>query len=121
MLFHSRPAKLHFLPETTPGQAHPLAVVVHKAAGAVQVCVAVTADTVFVPQERLRVLWRWVAVIECRNPHPSALKARAAPQDMVDLLIGNRKRRDGCLCAGRGGYLFCFPGLPVYAGDLLVF
>jgi hypothetical protein len=81
----------------------------------------VTADAVFVPQERLRVLRRRVAVIECRDPEPAALKARAAPQDMVDLLIRNRKRRDGCLCAGRGGYLFCFLGLPVNAGDLLVF
>ena len=119
MLLHSRPAQLHFLPEATPGEAHALAVVIHKAAGAVQVCMTVAADTVFVLQERLRVLRRRMAVIESSDSQPAALKARAPTEDVVDLLIGNRKRRDGCLCAGSGMGLFRFCLAFVDSGDLL--
>ena len=56
MLFHSRPAQLHFLLKAATGQANALTVVVHKAGGAVQVGVTVPANAVFLFQEFLSLL-----------------------------------------------------------------
>ena len=78
----------------------------------------VAADTVFVLQERLCVLRRRMAVIESRDSQPAALKARAPTEDVIDLLIGNRKRRAGCLAAGSGMRLFRFCLAFVDSGDL---
>ena len=56
MLFHSRPAQLHFLLKAPTGQAESLTVVVHEAGGAVQVGVTVPTNSVFLFQEFLRCL-----------------------------------------------------------------
>ena len=87
LLFHSGPAQPDFLGEAAPGQAQALTVVIHKAVGAIQPGMAVTADTVFVLQEFLRFLRAGMLRIQGRDPEFAALVPAAAPQDMLKVFL----------------------------------
>ena len=121
MLFHSRPAQLHFLLKAPTGQPESLTVVVHEAGGAIQVGVAVPANAVFLFQEFLRSLGRRLTVIQGGNPKPAACKAGTAPKDMINLFVRNRKCRGLCLCTGWCFQYFRFLILSVDFFNLLRF
>ena len=121
MLLYKRPAQAHFLLKAPTGQSKALPVVIHKAGGTVQVCVAVPSNTVFLFQEFLRRLGCRLTVIQGSDPKPPTGKAGTAPEDMIYLFIRNRKCRGLCLCTGWCFRYFRFLILPVDFFNLLRF
>ena len=120
MLLNRGPAQTHFFLKAPACEPESLAVVIHKAGGTIQVGMAVSTNAVFFLQKVLRRLGRGLAVIQGSDPQPASGKAGTAPENMIDLLVRNRKCRGLCLCTGCFRY-FRFLIHPVDFFNLLFF
>ena len=87
MPFDHMPAQVHFLIGFPSAELHPAGIVINESTASVQEGMAVASNSVFIAQENPRVHWCRVLRVQGSNPHFSAFKAGAPPQDMIYFFV----------------------------------
>ena len=121
LLFDCRPAHQHVAVLRTVRQLDAFGVIVHETAITVQIGMAVSTGAVFFFQKILRILGRWIPVIQRRDTELTPSKAGAAAQHILDFFFRNRKCRGLSLCTGCRDWYGWFFDHSVNVSDLFRF